>query len=582
MKKLLPLVILFLASLATTAQTLPIDFESGISISDFVDFDGGTAAIVPNPLSDATNSSTLVGQIIRNGGELYAGSKIILANDVDFTTLTKISMDVYMSAPAGTLIKMKMEGTGNTAEADAVTTTSGSWETLEWIFSGASNELNELVLMFDFGNLGDGTSASTFYFDNIQQVVGPPNPQPVSLPLTFENGTTTSDFRGFAGSTGSVVTNPLIDANNPSATVGKVVKDGGEFWGGSYLQLTNNLDLTTDWVISMKIFTSAPIGTRLKVELEGDSGKSFVDYITTQTSSWETATFNFSGTPSDKDIFILFFDFGNVGDGSNNSTVYFDDVELVSGPAIPAPTQQTFPVTFESGIVDSDLSDFYGAVSEIVANPFPDTVNNSATVGKIVRSGGAPWAQTRIIMDAVMDLNQQTGFSMKVYTDAPIGTTLKFKVHNDGDGFANEQDVLTTVSGAWETYTWDFTGDPSVYDRVTLMLGYDRINNASPEATFYFDDIERVPEVLSIEKRLTEKPFHIYTSSSDNKLHIISTKNLNFQNIRIYNAMGKLIKQEEGSYSEINFNTSFWSAGIYFVQIGTAHGYFSYKFLVSP
>ena len=32
--------------------------------------------------------------------------------------------------------------------------------------------MNTLAFMFDFGNLGNGTASSTFYFDNIQQTDG--------------------------------------------------------------------------------------------------------------------------------------------------------------------------------------------------------------------------------------------------------------------------------------------------------------------------------------------------------------------------------------------------------------------------
>jgi hypothetical protein len=300
------------------SQSMPIDFETGVNGISFVDFDGGTSAIVANPFVDANNPSAFVGQIIRDGGEIYAGSKIALSNNVDFTTLTKISMDVYTTAPVGTVIKFKFEGMGSTADVNAVTTQSGDWETLEWVFAGSSNDLNELVLMFDFGNIGDGTVASTFYFDNITQVTGPPAPDTVTLPIDFENSSVlTSDFLSFGGGAmASVIANPQMDAINSSATVGQVIKNGGAFWSGTYLRLTNDLDLSTEWQLSMDVFTTAPVGTRLKIELENDGAKTDVDYVTTTSGAWETATFNFHRTASDNDILIFFFDFGNVGDGS--------------------------------------------------------------------------------------------------------------------------------------------------------------------------------------------------------------------------------------------------------------------------
>ena len=55
------------------------------------------------------------------------------------------------------------------------TTTSGEWETIYWDFTGEPANFNFLVFMFDFGNVGDGSATSTFYFDNIKQTEADPN-----------------------------------------------------------------------------------------------------------------------------------------------------------------------------------------------------------------------------------------------------------------------------------------------------------------------------------------------------------------------------------------------------------------------
>ncbi|MFN2424355.1 MAG: hypothetical protein ABR572_11350, partial [Cryomorphaceae bacterium] len=113
------------------------------------------------------------------------------------------------------------------------------------------------------------------------------------------------------------------------------------------------------------------------------------------------------------------------------------------------------------------------------ANPHVDEVNPSATVARFVRSGGAPWAQSKLELTNFMDFSVLTFISMKVYTDAPVGTLLKLKVESTTSGAANEKDVYTTVSGAWATYSWDFvSGDPPIYNVLTPMLGYGTVNNA--------------------------------------------------------------------------------------------------------
>ena len=211
------------------SQSLPINFEGDITTSDFVNFDGGTGIATANPDPSGINTSSSVGQIVRDGGAIYAGSKILLTDNLDFSVLTKITMKVYTTAPIGTTVKFKLEGSGPAVDVDAFTTVSGSWETLEWVFVGTANNLNELVFMFDFGNIGDGSPSSTFYFDDIEQVAGPTAPVPTSLPIDFESGIVDTDFLNYGGSTASVISNPQIDANNPSATVCQIVRDGGDF-----------------------------------------------------------------------------------------------------------------------------------------------------------------------------------------------------------------------------------------------------------------------------------------------------------------------------------------------------------------
>ena len=62
--------------------------------------------------------------------------------------------------------------------------------------------------------------------------------------------------------------------------------------------------------------------------------------------------------------------------------------------------------------------------------------------------------------------------SMKIYTEAPVGTLLKFKLESNVAGFAKEQDAYTTVSGGWATYIWDLSnGDAPIYNVITLMVG---------------------------------------------------------------------------------------------------------------
>ena len=562
------------------SQSLPINFEADVTTADFVDFDGGTATVTANPAMSGINTSTSVARIIRNGGAIFAGSKILLSANLDFSVMTKITMKVYTTAPIGTTVKFKLEGSGPSVEVDALTTVSGAWETLEWVFAGTPNNLNEIVFMFDFGNVGDGTTNSTFYFDDVAQVTGPPAPIPTSLPIDFETGVVSSDFLNYSGATASVIPNPQINGINTSTTVCQIIRDGGEFWSNSKLFLTNDIDLSTEWVISMKIYTTAPVGTRIKLELEGPSGNTNLDYLTTVSGAWETASWNFDGQANDYNRLIFLFDFGNIGDGTATSTFLFDDVQQITGAAIPAPIATSLPIDFEASVVTSDFTNFSGGTTTIIPNPQMDADNPSATVAQFIRSGGAPWAQSKLVLTQFMNYATLSSISMKVYTDAPVGTLLKFKVESTDAGFANERNVNTTVSGGWATYTWDFAGDPPVYNVLTFMLGYATPNDASANATFLFDDIEQVSSSLGVDDEvLSIDGVFAYPNPAKDRLTIRSEHKA-IDKIMLFDILGNQMNVLYPNNLEVNIDVSNFASGMYIAKISTATGVGSIRFVI--
>lgn len=565
------------------SQSLPINFEGDVTTADFVDFDGGTGIVTSNPNPSGINTSSFVAQIVRDSGAIFAGSKIELTDNLDFSVLTKLSMKVYTTAPIGTTVKFKLEGSGPAVDVNATTTVSGAWETLEWIFVGTANNLNQIVFMFDFGNLGDGTATSTFYFDDVEQVVGPTPPVPMSLPIDFEGGQVDTDFLNYNGATASIIPNPQMDSNNMSNTVGQIVRSGGEYFAGSKVFLNNTIDLSTLWQISMKVYTTAPVGTRIKLELENASGTTNLDYLTTVSGAWETATWNFDGKVNDYDRIQFLFDFGNVGDGTATSIFLFDDIKQETGPQIPEPIATTLPIDFENSVVTTDFTDFFGAVASVIPNPQIDANNPSATVGQFVRSGGAGFMRSKLALTSfITNMSAFGRISMKVYTDAPVGTLLKFKLESNVEAFGKEQDVLTTVSGEWGTYTWDLSnGDNPIYNVLTLMLGYNGPNDASANATFLFDDISQVATTLSDSnaKVFNIDDINIYPNPANDYV-TISSKTEIIKSITLFNMIGNQVKALYPNALEATMDVADLASGIYIAKVSTPLGFGSIKLVI--
>ena len=154
-----------------TGLQLPIDFQSTTLAYNFTDFGGASSTVINNPHATGINTSTKVGALTKgNGAEVWAGSFLELGSPINFTTLQKIKMKVWVPA-AGIDVKFKMENLGNSAiniEKDVITTVANGWEDLTFDFTGivSSNNYQRVVVFFDFGNVGTGT---TYYFDDIRQ-----------------------------------------------------------------------------------------------------------------------------------------------------------------------------------------------------------------------------------------------------------------------------------------------------------------------------------------------------------------------------------------------------------------------------
>jgi endo-1,3(4)-beta-glucanase len=151
----------------------------------------------------------------------------------------------------------------------------------------------------------------------------------ITLPINFELGGTYT-FTDFDGGAGSVVANPSLSGNNYSSKVGKIVRNAGATWAGSYLTLSNKIDLNALGIFSMKVL-SPRAGVTVLFKLEGDVAPSEITATTMKANQWETLTWNFTGKPTNVyNKLVLMFDFGAVGNGTDNSTFYFDDIYQIN------------------------------------------------------------------------------------------------------------------------------------------------------------------------------------------------------------------------------------------------------------
>jgi len=340
-KKIVAVSILLLIVAIAYPQSLPIDFETTIDSSYFTDFDGGTATVIANPQANGINTSIIVAQIVRDGGEVWAGSKIELLDKLDFTTLNSISMKVYTSAPIGTTVKFKLEGTAST-ERDVETTLSNEWEVLTWDFTDEAANFNNIVFLFDFGNVGDGSATSTFLFDDIEQLF---DGTQIDLPVDFEGATVNYSMSDFGGNISSLATDP----SDPGNRLMQIIKtDQAATWAGTTIGtpagFATNIPLTlSESKMTIKVWSpEANTPIRLKVEDSNDPTHTCeTETNTTVSDAWEVLEFDFINQANGTELLSVgldkgwtynmasvFFNFGTEGATAGEKTYYFDDVKF--------------------------------------------------------------------------------------------------------------------------------------------------------------------------------------------------------------------------------------------------------------
>lgn len=472
---------------------LPLDFETVGQTYSWVNFDGGGTTVVNNPQSAGINTSAKVGRMVKSAGQVWGGSILTLSSPIDFSVNKVLRMKVW-SPRAGAKVLLKVENSGNPGinfEREVATTVANQWEDLVFDFRtiNASNSYNNIVLIFELGTMGNGTSNFTFFFDDLRQVS---SIDELVLPLNFEATGLNYDFVNFGGANASVVNNPASGGINTSAKVGRMVKGAPEGWAGSFISLVRPMDFSSKKL--MKVRVHAPrVGAKLllKVENQTNGGIFFEQEVaTTVANQWEDLTFDFSAinTSNSYQKVVLIFDLGTPGNGSSNFTYYFDDIRQEEKPA----DVLGIPLNFESSTLTYNWLNFDGGNASVINNPFKTGINTSNKTGKMVKGpGGQMWGGSFIELPNAINFSGSKILRMKVYAPK-VGTKVLLKVENaTNGGISFEREVTTTTANAWEDLSFDFSAinTANSYHKVVVIFDFGTVGDGSANFTYHFDDI---------------------------------------------------------------------------------------------
>lgn len=324
----------------TSILTLPVTFDvAGVNYA-VTDFGGNISVNAVDP----TNAGNKVKKCTKPAGAAnYAGATIgtYFSSNIPFTaSATQMSVRVYSPA-IGLHVRLKVEdhtNSGKSVETEAITNAVNTWETLIFDFSAQaagtaamnlSYNYDMASIFFDFNKPGTG---KVFYYDDIKFLPANVVANAVSLPLDFESTTLNYVFNDFAGGNSVIINNPQSSGINTSSKVVRMIKNAGQVYGGSLIELANPINFSVKKTFTMKVF-SPRIGAKvlLKVQDPNNAGNSYeIQAVTTTANTWELLTFDYSGINtgySYQDVVII-FDNGTMGDGSANFTYLYDDISL--------------------------------------------------------------------------------------------------------------------------------------------------------------------------------------------------------------------------------------------------------------
>jgi hypothetical protein len=467
---------------------LPLTFESPTINYNWFNFDGGNVTVINNPQATGINTSSKVARMVKNAGQPWGGSFLTLSSNIDFSANKIFRMKVF-SPRVGAKVLLKVENSANGAinfEKEVLTTVANAWEDMVFDYRtiNASQNYNRIVVIFDNGTIGDGSANFTFLMDDIRLV----NTLPLSLPLDFESTSTNFNWFDFDGGNATVVPNPQINGINTSSRVGRMIKNAGQPWGGSFLTLSQPMDFSVNKVFRMKVF-SPRVGAKvlLKVENSTNSNINFEKEVTTSiANAWEDLVFDYSGINAANvyDRIVLIFELGTPGDGSANFTFLFDDIRLTNTFPVAIPLNFEYPVTY-------GWFDFDGGNVTVINNPQSGGINTSAKVARMIKNPGQPWGGSFLTLSQPINFSISRTFKMKVFSPR-AGARVLLKVENSSNPAQNyEREVATTVAGGWEELTFDYSAinTSNVYDRVVLIFELGTPGDGSANFTFLFDDL---------------------------------------------------------------------------------------------
>jgi hypothetical protein len=456
------------------AQVIYEDFEGGTADIPWVGINGTYNGVVANPDKTGVNTSDFVGSYTTNAGSDFNFAIAELPAPADMGTYGLVKVKIW-SPIAPTQALLKFEGSGTPVEKFIQITQANKWVEYSLdLTAGAANPTGLTKCLISFNSFLPGV-AETFYWDDIAGY------EPKACYETFETGNELG-WQGLDGVLTAPVANPAPNSVNNSAQCGQYVKSGAHSYSLLLAESATPFDLSALNQFTVDIYTAAPTQVLLKMEGPGGPPVEKTKNIGL-TNTWQTYTFDLSAAKGYTHLtkMILFFD---PGVETSADTYYFDNIcaypQGVCANATPIPNmiddfECNRNATYTNG----------WDIIQVVNNPNPNPVNNSAKVGKYEDYGG-PWENLLMDYQFPIDLSVNNQAKAKIWS--PRAVPILFKLEG-GSSPAKEQWLNVTEPNKWVEYTADFSSQATANHK-KLVIFFNGGNDPMASDVYYIDDIQ--------------------------------------------------------------------------------------------
>ncbi len=603
------------------------DFENINNLTYNTTTTGNYTFGVDNPANNDINASAKAGAYIRNNTELYD----VLFFDTNFindasayvTEDKRFAMDVYTSAPIGTLISWQLESgalsnsenypTGRHSIYQAKTKETNTWHTIEFVLTSTpdlvvtDSQVNRVVVLFNPGV----ASGETFYIDNFRVlekedtvvtkpvlssiVISPSNSeitlgasQQFSAQGYDQNGNTISASYSWTANEGSIDSNGLYTGSLAGEYT--VTATSETVSGSTTIKVINNAPIT---------YASIPGVLEGENYKPGGQGIGFND----------TTPGNTGGAYKEDDV-----DIENTGDSSGVYNVgWIDANEWLAYDIDATATSNTYDIDFRVASPNGEgkfhLEINGVAITDVISVPNTGNWQDYQTVTVTNISIAAGQQELRVVFDnSGLNLNfiefrASSGTpNQEVCTGIADNQQYRYEVSSDSayptitfipevTGTGDTVCILyygTSSTGTYAGYTVS-PNEPyqinaqegeQIYFYYTYNLPAGGENNTADQRHNFIVGECNATQGLKSNKNIDSKVL-VYPNPVSNKLHMQLSATDSFKGFEIIDLLGKTIVKQPINIKtkHINIDMSQYEKGLYFLNLHSITGNQTIKLL---